>query len=141
MNGVILVRAALFLEGLLAGTFVGSMMLEQAAGRLDVSDWISYNQAKDAAYGLAMPIFFALTLLASIVAAIFGAGHRNLMMAAMALGVAGVITVRIHLPLNAAFKTWSRQHHPADSDAIRTRWRRWNIARGALAVLAFALTI
>ena len=141
MNDVIVTTPSLFLEGLLAGTFVGSMMLEQAAGRLELADWIPYSQTKEAAYGSAMPTFFAATLLASILAAIFGAEHRTLTLAALALGLAGVITVRIHLPLNAAFKTWSRQHHPADADDLRTRWRRWNVARGVLAIAAFALAI
>ena len=49
MNDAIFVAPALFLEGLLAGTFVGSMMLEQATGRLDLSDWIPFNRAKEAA--------------------------------------------------------------------------------------------
>ena len=141
MNDFIVTTPPLFLEGLLAGTFVGSMMLERAAGRLELTDWIPYNQAKDAAYGAAMPAFFAATLIASILGAVFGAEHRSFTLAALALGLAGLITVRVHLPLNAAFKTWSRQHHPADADQLRTRWRRWNVARGVLAITAFALAI
>lgn len=141
MNAVTFATPALFLEGLLAGTFFGSLLLEQAAGRLDLSDWLPFNRAKEAAYGSTMPVFFAATLLASVVAAVWGAGRPNLILAALALGLAGVITVRFHLPLNETFKGWSREHHPADAGRLRDRWRRWNVARGALAILAFALTV
>lgn len=133
--------ATLFIDGLLAGVFVCSAMVEHAMRTLDAPHWIAYVQAKEKVFGPVMPIFFGIGLVTTIVDAAVSWPHMGLAIAAVALGGAGAITGAVNLPLNALFKTWSATEHPADWAIARTRWRRWTLARTALAVVAFAAVL
>ncbi|WP_155947885.1 DUF1772 domain-containing protein [Rhizobium sp. 2MFCol3.1] len=130
-----------FLTGILAGVFVGSAMMEHAARKMDATAWISYNQAKDAVYGPVMPVFFGVTLVVVLVGAVLSGGQVEQVCAALSLFFAGVITGRIHLPLNKVFAGWSASAHPHGWSAPRHRWRAWNLVRTTFAIIAFALTI
>ena len=136
----LIARSTVAVDGLLAGVFLGSCMMEHAARQLPIQHWIPYNRAKDAVYGPIMPVFFSATLLLSAGTTwrIQAVGQG---IATSLLAVAGVITVRVNLPLNAEFRRWSCSDHPAAWDAARQRWRNWNLTRGVLVVAAFLVSL
>ena len=129
---------ATFLNGLLAGIFIGSCLIEHAMRTLNAPDWIAYKQAKEALFGPVMPVVFAVVLIATVVLAFLGPHRVAFATASLLLVAALLITVAVHLPLNRAFGGWSAEAHPPDWSPARRRWRDWNWVRGGLAVLAFA---
>lgn len=140
MNTDLIEKAATLLEGLLAGVFVGSCMIEHAARILPAQHWIPYNQAKDALYGPVMPVFFAVTLSASAVATCFKPAMHQSVATAFLL-IAGIVTVCVNVPLNRTFRTWSSSDHPDGWADARRRWQVWNAVRCASAVSAFGVAV
>lgn len=140
MSDDLIVKSATLLDGLLAGVFVGSCMMEHAARRLPAQHWIPYNRAKDALYGPVMPVFFTTTLLVSAGTAWLTFRVSQAFATAL-LMAAGAITVRVNLPLNAEFRTWSYPDHPDDWADARRRWRNWNLARCVFAISAFSAAV
>lgn len=132
--------ATTFLVGTLAGVHIGSAMMEHAARRLSVRDWLPYNHAKGTVYGPSMPVFFGATLVLLIAAAAILPDHLVLGLAAILLVVAGIITKAVNLPLNDIFDSWSTTSYPDDSMTLRARWQTWNLLRCAFAVMAFFAT-
>ncbi|WP_375397576.1 anthrone oxygenase family protein [uncultured Sphingomonas sp.] len=132
--------SVVFVDGLLAGVFLGSCMVEHAARKLGAAAWIPYKQAKEAVFGPVMPIFFGIGLIVCVVAAVL-TGRAAVIAAALLLVVVLAITAIVHLPLNKLFQTWSPTAFPADWDDSRRRWRDWNWVRGVLAVIAFGATL
>lgn len=47
------------------------------------------------------------------------------------------VTATIHVPMNEYIATWSSTQPPADWEAVRTRWARWNLVRTVAALGAF----
>ena len=135
-----IIVAVLFLEGLLAGLFLGSSLVEHAVRRLDATSWIAYKQAKEKLFGPVMPVLFGATLLGAILVAMLGRQPPH-MVAATLLAAVLVITVRVHLPLNRLFEGWSPEIPPPGWSDARRRWRDWNWFRCALAVFAFAAAL
>ena len=133
--------ATTFLEGTLAGVHVGSALMEHAARRLSLPDWLAYNHAKGTVYGPTMPVFFGVTLVASIAAASILPDHVGQAIAATLLVAAGIITKVVNLPLNDEFESWSTASYPAGWTTLRARWQSWNLVRSAFVVMAFLATI
>lgn len=129
------------LDGLLAGIFIGSSMVEHAARVLGASFWIAYKQAKEAVFAPVMPVLFSLGLIVTAAAAPLQPEPWALAGATALMAVVLGITVRIHLPLNKRFQTWSPQSHPVTWDADRRRWRNWNLVRTALMCVAFLFVL
>ena len=135
---------ALLLSGLLAGTFIGSTMVEHAARMLNASNWIAYKQAKEVTFAAVMPASLLLTIVALAAATVAGSATRtswSFGFAALCLLGVLVITVVVHLPINKFIQAASQDLIPAAWDEQRRRWRGWNLARCALAILAFALAL
>ena len=135
------VTATVIIDGLLAGVFVCSAMVEHAMRTLDAPNWLAYVHAKEKVFGPVMPIFFLAGLVATVVTAVISATHQSATIAALALGGAGVITGAVNLPLNARFKVWSTADHPPGWALQRARWQRWTVFRTILAVVAFAAIV
>ena len=136
-----LTHIAFLLCGLLAGTFLGSTMVEHAARVLTGPQWIAYKQAKEVTFGAVMPGFLAVTMLALVAASVVAASPAATWafgVAVALLAVALAITVVVHLPINRFIQSADPAAVAAEWDEQRRRWRQWNLARCALAVLAFA---
>ena len=140
MSDDLILKSATLVDGLMAGMFVASCMMEHAARNLPAQHWIPYNRAKDSVYGPVMPVLFSTTLLVSLAAALLTFVVSQFIATALLL-IAGVITTSIHLPLNKRFQTWSCSHHPDDWADARRRWRDWNYVRGMFAVSAFGVAV
>ena len=140
LEGVI-VPAGVFLNGILAGIFLCSCLVEHAARTLSGSHWIAYKQAKEAVFGPVMPVLFGVVLISSIVVAVMGPHRFAFSTTCVLLILALLITVLIHLPLNKLFQGWSTDALPDGWDHARDRWRKWNWVRCAFAVAAFCATL
>jgi uncharacterized membrane protein len=131
---------AFFLQGVLAGVFLGSALVEQAMAVLEAREWVAYKQAKERLFGPVMPAFFGVTLLAGVATLVLAPGTT----AGVAVGLlvaALVVTVVVHLPLNRVFQSWSPDAAPAGWNGLRARWRSWNWVRCAMAMAAFAVVV
>jgi hypothetical protein len=132
---------AVCVDGILAGVFVGSGLVEQSAKVLNGETWIRYKQAKERVYGRAGPILLLAALLLSILAVV--AQGERAPFAAVILSLLGVLAVTgmVHVPLNRAIDAASPEAPPPGWADIRFRWRRWHWLRTALALAAFVLAI
>ena len=129
------------LNGLLAGTFLGSSLVEHSARVLNGPDWLAYKQAKEAVFGPVMPVFFVIVFISSLLIAVLGPQKQAFGITSALLFVALVITVVVHLPLNKQFQGWSTGCLPSGWDRARRRWRNWNWARSACAIAAFTAAV
>jgi uncharacterized membrane protein len=136
-----LTTACLFENGLLAGLFLGSCMVEHAMRDLGAGNWIAYKQAKERVYGPIMPAFFMGDLALTIVTAIVAPAHWTVGLATILLASSMAITMAVHLPLNRAFGSWSNDAVPITWMALRRRWRDWNWVRSIPVFVAFGLII
>lgn len=134
-------KLAVLLDGLLAGVFVASAMVEHAVRNTRGPFWLEYKQAKEIVFGAVMPPFMLAAIVATLIAAIVGPGHVRFAIATGVLVAALALTVVVHLPLNKAFMTWSPADPPAEWTAARARWRTWNWVRTAMVIVAFAATV
>ncbi|MCW4116393.1 DUF1772 domain-containing protein [Aurantimonas sp. MSK8Z-1] len=132
---------SVFLEGVLAGVFLCSAMVEQAERALPAPEWIAYKQAKERLFGPVMPAFFGVTLVVAIIAGLVPHVRMGQGASVLLLAIALAITVLVHLPLNREFQTWSASSFPAQWSEGRSRWRNWNWLRCVCAVGAFAVSL
>lgn len=84
----------IFVDGLLAGLFIGSSLVEHAAASLKPSPWIAYKHAKEAVFAPVMPAIFMTCLLSTFAAAILLPAHLLLALAAGLMSVVFAITQR-----------------------------------------------
>ena len=130
-----------FIDGLLAGMFIGSSLVEHAAASLTPSTWVAYKHAKEAVFAPVMPAVFITCLIATAAAAVVLPAHFPLSVAVGLMALTFAITATVHLPLNATFQTWTSTDYPVTWDAGRARWRHWNIIRTILVIIAYGLVL
>jgi len=130
--------SVLFFDGLLAGVFLCSSLIEHAMRTLEAPHWLAYAQAKEKVFGPVMPVFFGIGLLFTIILGSVMVPHTLPTLAAVLLVAAGIITKVVNLPLNARFRSWTAETIPGDWWQDRSRWRTWNVRRTLLAIAAFA---
>lgn len=134
-SGIILI------DGLLAGLFIGSSLVEHAARLLAPSPWIAYKHVKEIVFAPIMPPVFLTCLASTATAAVFLPAHLLLSGAAALMALAFVITATVHLPLNAMFQSWTPTEYPVTWDTSRARWRNWNWTRTLLVVCAYGIVL
>jgi uncharacterized membrane protein len=130
-----------YLDGLLAGVFLASALVEQAMAATEASAWLVYKQAKEVVFGAVMPPFMLGGILVSLAAAIVGPAPTRFAVATALLVLAMAVTVVVHLPLNKRFTAWTVDAMPPDWSDDRRRWRVWNWGRTATVLLAFAALV
>ena len=133
--------AGMLANGMLAGIFICSCLIEHAERRLSASHWLAYKQNKEALFGPIMPTIFGGVLSLSLGLAIFSRQHVIFGAAVGFLVIALAITAVVHLPLNRRFQHWSSEEIPADWDDARRRWREWNWLRAAPVVAAAVVSL
>ncbi|HEX7667717.1 MAG TPA: DUF1772 domain-containing protein [Polyangiaceae bacterium] len=129
------------LDGLLAGLFIGSSMVEHGARAFTPSVYIPYKHAKEAVFGPVMPVAFNLCLVLTAIAAFVTPSHLTFGVAAALMTLVMTITITIHLPLNKTFQSWSPDVYPVTWKEGRARWRNWNLVRAAFVIAAFGLVL
>ena len=110
--------------GLLAGFMLGTGMESYTYRTLRQTSWVLQHQAMDGLFRRVMPIFFNVTVLALIGAAILSHGSARWFFAASALlGLLSIgVTVGIEVPMNRLISSWTAGSAPSNWMAIRNRW-------------------
>src|SRR6202161_77050 len=119
--------------------FVGPMLR-----RLPVASWIEGSADGARVLGRVMPFWYvgSLLLTAWLAAAKWGGSAGDAAVAAAApLGVSGVMSGTLLVPLPNRSATWTADHHPADWREQLQRWDRLHYPRVAIIVGAVLLTL
>lgn len=136
--------AAIVLTGVLAGAVLATWLNEASlVGSTEL--WIEYHQAITPAYTAAVPPIGGLALiaaLAALAASWRSPRDRRLILAAVACLLIGlVVTVVVHVPINAEIAAWRPVAPPAEWQQLRDRWLAAHAVRTVLAVAGFVLLV
>lgn|SRR5579885_1005537 len=122
---------SLFLMTLVVGVMFAVWLLFKPSG-LDAATYVTRQQHSIRALNVVMPVLGWLTLLATIVAALFARGEPRfgfMMAAAACLFAAGLITRYLNQPINAIVAKWSPEAPAADWMRLRDVWWGWHRVR------------
>ncbi len=105
---------------------------------------IRFEQDSLKTYGRIMPIFMPVSVILTVLFALFSFELEGLELisrfssAAMFI-VATVITIRYNVPINKAIKKWDAENPPTDWKEIRKRWMFFQSIRSWLLLIGFVL--
>lgn len=137
-------QLATILAGVLAGAVVAVLLAESALGS-SPELWIGYHQAITTTYTVALPLVGGLSLVAAVMTVVCLWQHLRvrwlLLLAIWCLLVGMVVTVAVHVPLNAEVLSWQPDAPPADWDGLRLRWLTAHGVRTIAALAGFALMV
>lgn len=123
---------SLLLGSLVAGTMFGIWLGYNPAGLAAVT-YVAQQQQAIRALNVTMPALGGLTILLTIMAAMFARDDRArftlLVAAAVCFMAAGLITRFLNQPINAIVMTWSVDAPPANWVELRDDWWRWHVLR------------
>jgi hypothetical protein len=135
---------SLLLTALLVGTMFG-IWLGYNPAPLSSSAFVEMQQNAIRALNVPLPILgLVCIVLTAALAALTKADKRArwlLVIAALCLAAAGLITRFANQPINAVVMSWSAQAPPGDWAALRDTWWHWHTLRTAVAVAGFALAL
>lgn len=125
-----------FADVLLAAILAGSMfcvwLVFNPAG-LSASTYVILQQQAIRTLNKAMPALGAITILATIAAAVPARNDRGklalLIAAVVCVLAAGLITRFLNQPINAIVMTWNSATPPANWTSFRDAWWRWHLIR------------
>jgi len=134
----------LLVAALLVGAMFGLWLSLNPSG-LDAATYIGQQQLSIRALNVPMPLLGGLTLLLTIIAAVFARSDRPrfaiLVVAAICLLAAGLITRFLNQPINAIVINWSVNAPPPEWMQLRDSWWQWHIARLGFGICALSLLI
>ena len=134
--------ASLLLTGLLVGAMFG-IWLGFNPMHLSASAYVEMQQNAIRALNVSMPMLGLVCIVLTGVLTFRTRGEQRVLLiaATVCLAAAGLITRFGNQPINAIVMSWSAHSPPANWADLRDLWWRWHIARTALGVLAFALSL
>jgi uncharacterized membrane protein len=145
MTALIAVLAvlAVLISGVAAGGLVNVLIAQVPTFRaLTPSDYVTVKQMVHVNTKRYLPWLFRACLLPGIALV---ALRTDPLGRALAIGgvvhiiIVAVISERFNQPLNREVQSWSPAQPPAELDAVRTRWAKFNLIRTINAVVALAL--
>lgn len=103
---------------------------------------IRFEQDSLKTYGLIMPIFMPLSVILTLIYALFTSENEGLELtiriaSAVMFILATVITIKYNVPINKEIKQWDADHPPPDWMEIRTRWMFFQSIRSWLLLIGF----
>ena len=138
-----LLRAVRFLDVLLAALVVGSMFgiwLGYNPTSLSPAAYVEHQQLAIRSLNLVLPILGAACILLTVTWAMLVRSNRRLrtllLLAALFLIAAGLITRVFNQPINAQVITWSAQSLPSNWSHLRDQWWSWHIVRTLAGLVA-----
>lgn len=136
--------ADLLLAALLVGSIFGVWLSHNPAG-LDAATYIPQQQNCVRSMRVTMPRLGALTVLATVLAAVL-AHEDHIRLVTLAIAAAcfvatGLITRFVSQPINTAVLTWSKDAPPANWTELRNSWWHWHVVRLRLGLVALCLVI
>ncbi|UJW80958.1 DUF1772 domain-containing protein [Hydrogenophaga sp. SL48] len=136
--------AGLFLTALLVGTMFGIWLGFNPAA-LSAGAYVEMQQNTICALNVVLPALglacIVLTAALAVVTRRDGRARSLLVVAALCLVAAGLITRFANQPINALVMTWSAQAPASNWAELRDTWWQWHSLRTALAVGGFALAL
>jgi uncharacterized membrane protein len=136
------------LNAVLAAILAGIMLALWAGHNpADLPYWVylQRQQATIRTLNTPMPLLGAATILVTLVSAYLRRTQRMacgaLVVAALLLVGAGLITRLANQPINAIVMTWLPSQPPADWEQLRDQWWRWHILRTLLGCTALVLLL
>ena len=134
----------LLLAALLVGVMFGIWLTNNPTG-LDAAEYVAMQQRGIRALNVFMPLLGLATIVLTISAAIFARSDQlrltTLVIAALCLVVAGVVTLFLNQPINAIVITWSPDAAPTEWTQLRDDWWRWHVVRLTFGIIALCLLI
>jgi hypothetical protein len=134
----------LLLCGLLVGTIFGVWLMLQPAD-VDATTYVLMQQNAIRALNNLMPPLGGLALLVTVAAAVIAREDHvrfgMLVVAAVCLAAAGIVTRFWNQPINAIVMTWSAAAPPAQWTGLRDQWWHWHLVRMGSTFAAYSLII
>lgn len=134
-----------------AGTMVGNelaiaVFVHPRLSRLDDATHVRAVQPLAAVLGAAMPFWYALTLIGTLVVAFVArpagtSGHGEVLTAAGLFAAMIVYTVLLPVPINNQVARWKPEALPANWRELRRRWDRLHAFRVVVLAIAFILLV
>jgi uncharacterized membrane protein len=135
---------SLLLTALLVGTMFG-IWLGYNPATLSSSAFVEMQQNAIRALNVPLPMLgLVCIVLTAALAALTKADKRArwlLLIAALCLAAAGLITRFANQPINAVVMSWSAQAPASNWAELRDTWWHWHTLRTAVAVAGFALAL
>lgn len=135
---------SLFLTALLVGTMFGIWLGFNPAA-LSSSAFVEMQQNAIRALNVSFPVLgFVCIVLTATLAVLTKADKRArwlLVIAALCLAAAGLITRFANQPINAVVMSWSAQAPASNWAELRDTWWHWHTLRTAVALAGFALAL
>ena len=136
--------AALLLTGLLVGTMFG-LWLGFDPAPLSAAAYVEMQQLAIRSLNTPMPLLGGVCIALTVTLAVLERRDRRrlalLVVAAVLLAAAGLVTRLENQPINAVVMGWASASPPPEWSALRDTWRHWHALRTAAGVAAFALLI
>lgn len=135
---------SLFLTALLVGTMFGIWLGFNPAA-LSSSAFVEMQQNAIRALNVSLPVLgLVCIVLTATLAALTKTDKRArwlLVIAALCLAAAGLITRFANQPINAVVMSWSAQAPASNWAELRDTWWHWHTLRTAVATTGFALAL
>jgi uncharacterized membrane protein len=133
------------MSGVLAGVLVGvELAVVPMLAALPADRYVQVHRLLDPGFDPFMPRFNQVALGIGVLITIFAPGvPAKLVFATAVLCIVGVAVVSevYNVRLNRRIDTWESTTPPADWQAVRLRWGRWNRVRTAISVLGFLVAV
>jgi uncharacterized membrane protein len=135
----LLAAAAVFVDGIVAGIFVGSAMVEHTAAALPGSAWTAYRHNKERLFGRVMPPLMVAAIVLPAARSLYPPGRfQPWFLAAAGLMIAALaVTLVRHIPLNRTIDRFAVSDPPENWRIIRARWQSGHLLRTMLTIGAF----
>lgn len=132
------------LAALVVGTLFGVSLFLNPAG-LEASSYVTLQQQGIRTMNRVMPALGAVTILATISAAVLGRGDPARLSLRLAAAVCfvtiGLITRFLNQPINAIVMTWRGDSLPSNWTRLRDDWWRWHLLRLGTGLVGLSLLI
>ena len=113
--------------------------------QLSYPDYLIHQQQLIKQLNVKLPLLAAVAILLTIISAILSRGDKTTLMllivAAVFLIIAGIVTRFLNQPINAEVMTWVANNPPSDWIKLRDDWWKWHIVRLISGIIGFSFLI
>ena len=113
--------------------------------QLSYPDYLIHQQQLIKQLNVKLPLLAAVAIILTIISAILSRGDKTTLMllivAAVFLIIAGIVTRFLNQPINAEVMTWVANNPPSDWIKLRDDWWKWHIVRLISGIIGFSFLI
>ncbi|QGQ93813.1 DUF1772 domain-containing protein [Paenibacillus psychroresistens] len=107
--------------------------------------YLEHQQLLIRSLNVKLPLLAAVGIVLTIISAVLCRKDRNMLLllivAAIFLIVAGIITRFLNQPINAKMMTWVIENPPSDWISLRDSWWKWHIVRSIAGLIGLTILI